>query len=368
MNNLLIITFPTQYELNASDQSLGNSVAILVSGVNVLQENSDGTFTVTATTTAEDFWNYCPEERYSQQPIFSNAFAFCSGFLLSNNPPWLGTAAHCIDPTDNSDVVVIFGFEMLSQNNARLTFAANAVYTIESTVLRGVPTGGADDYGIFELDRTVSGYTPYTSINNGVSIGDTLVLIGHPTGLPKKTDSNGQVRNVNSDLIRGTVDSYGGNSGSPVFDGSGRLAGILVGGAPDFVDDGGCDVSNVCPGGPGCQAQGESIVPICELATANSQVSSTLNFNCGGSPPPPPPPASSFSTNTPTTFTVSFSPTSFSSFSSFSSFTSFFSSFTSFFSSFTSFTSFSSSSNSSSSGAAVLVPALSAFILSFFAL
>jgi len=128
-----------------------------------------------------------------------------------------------------------------------------------------------------------------------------MTLIGHPTGLPKKFDSGGVVRSVTSTLIRGTCDSYGGNSGSPILDNSGNLIGILVGGAPDFVQDGSCDVSNVCPGGVGCEDNGENIVPICDVLSFSSVLSNQLGF-CTNTPD-----SNSFSTNTNsfTTFTVS---------------------------------------------------------------
>ena len=158
-----------------------------------------------------------------------------------------------------------------------MTFNANAIYGVSSVIARGTPGGADNDYGVMELDRVVTGYTPYTNAEL-VNVGDSLTLIGHPVGLPKKFDFGGQVQRVSETLIQGTVDSYGGNSGSPIFDADGNLVGILVGGAPDFVDDGGCDVSNVCPGGSGCTSLGENIVPICVLATATSTIQNQLNF------------------------------------------------------------------------------------------
>merc|ERR1711976_587036 len=141
----------------------------------------------------------------------------------------------------------------------------------------------------------------------------------------------------------------GGNSGSPVFDGSGRLVGILVGGSQDFVENDDCDVSNVCPGGANCLEDGEYIVPICELLTASNNVINTLNPACDD--------------DTSTSFNGFTSD--FTSISSYSSITTFFT--TNFFTSFvstglTSFTSFSTfetftfSVPSPSSDAMLLIP------------
>ena len=161
-----------------------------------------------------------------------------------------------------------------------MTFEADDVYTVSRIVAVGSPTGGANDYGILELDRPVVGYTPYTKINNNINVDDSLTLIGHPVGLPKKTDKGGKVTAASQSVIRGTVDSYGGNSGSPIFDENGLLVGILVGGSADFVNDGGCEISNVCPGNSGCEFLGEYIVPICSLITANTDVEEVIGINC----------------------------------------------------------------------------------------
>jgi len=314
-------------------------------------------------------------------------FSFCSGFLLSTNPPWLGTAAHCTDG-DLDSALVIFGFEVISSDGStRLNFDANAVYGVNRVVVQGTPSGAENDYGIFELDRVVTGYIPYTAVNGNVNVGDQITLIGHPTGLPKKFDSGGEVRVASSELIGATCDSYGGNSGSPIFDVNHRLIGILVGGAPDFVGSG-CDSSNVCPGGLGCTSDGENIVPICELLLSSQEVINQLGL-CGADDDFDSTEEttdfstfyttdlSTFTTDLSTFFTTDLS-TFFSTFSSFTnSFSTFtFSVFSSFSNSFTSFTSIvddddnfsSSSSSGSSSDSTMLVVLLPNIIISLFLL
>ena len=216
------------------------------------------------------------------------------------------------------------------------------------------------------MDREVVGYTPYTNIKSSVTVGESLILIGHPTGLPKKTDKTGVVTGVSDDIIRGNTDSFGGNSGSPVFDANGNLIGILSGGDPaDFTydDSDGCAEINFCPGGPGCTTLGEYIVPICQMVTADSAVESQLNLNCGSNsnptptatptptstPAPPPsqdqsPVSSDTNSFTPGTITGTISYTPLSSFSSFFP---------------SSFSSSSSISNSNSSSSSIVVASIS---------
>merc|ERR1711879_999538 len=95
-----------------------------------------------------------------------------------------------------------------------------------------------------------------------------------------KTDKGGKATFVGPLIIRATVDSYGGNSGSPIFDSNGLLAGILVGGSTDFTDSHSCEASNFCPGGKGCEQLGEYIVPICVLITSSEDVNAEIGIDC----------------------------------------------------------------------------------------
>ena len=270
---------------------MGRSTVQVLQGFGILTEHSDGTFTAERVRTAKDMWSFCPDERFADQLIM-DANAFCSGFLITSK--WIGTAAHCA-LADEEDYLIVFGFELTSESETRLEFSADDVYKVDKIVAVGTPGGKLNDYGILQLDRKVVGYKPYTKINHQTSIGDPLTLIGYPTGLPKKTDKSGQVT-VNAPLIlRGTVDSYGGNSGSPVFDHNGLLVGILVGGSDDFVDDGHwCKSSNICPDrdsgekpseGSGCEELGEYIVPICVLIESSEEVAAEINIDCQGEQP-----------------------------------------------------------------------------------
>jgi hypothetical protein len=77
-----------------------------------------------------------------------------------------------------------------------------------------------------------------------------VYVIGHPVGLPTKFADGANVRNNNNEsFFVCNLDTYGGNSGSPVFNSSTHeLEGILVRGETDFiVTENGCRKSNVCP-------------------------------------------------------------------------------------------------------------------------
>lgn len=83
-----------------------------------------------------------------------------------------------------------------------------------------------------------------------------MFVIGHPCGLPQKYAPGAKVRdNTPVPFFVANLDTYGGNSGSSVFNaGNGTVEGILVRGANDFISNGQCYVSLVCPT-TGCRGE-----------------------------------------------------------------------------------------------------------------
>src|SRR5690606_9114881 len=76
-------------------------------------------------------------------------------------------------------------------------------------------------------------------------LGAELVIIGHPLGLPLKIADSARVTSVEHNYFRANLDSYGGNSGSPVINiHTQEVEGILVRGEEDFIDtSSGCKTS-----------------------------------------------------------------------------------------------------------------------------
>jgi hypothetical protein len=112
------------------------------------------------------------------------------------------------------------------------------------------------DYSIVRLDRavTVPGALPLAIRRDGlVPLATTVGVIGYPSGLPKKIAFGATTRvteNTATGYFKANVDTYGGNSGSPVFNaGTGVVEGILVRGNTDFKLNGNCFVSNTLPDG-----------------------------------------------------------------------------------------------------------------------
>lgn len=202
-----------------------------------------------------DSYNLCAEEPFREQPTG----AFCSGFLVSDEI--IVTAGHCIR-TQNSciDTKFVFGFAMKSSQDTPEVVNSADVYGCQELIHSEVDGSGAD-FAVVKLDRKVLNHEPLSLRQGGqVTPGTDLTVIGHPAGIPTKIAGGAKVRSQENGYFNTNLDTYGGNSGSAVFNSqSGEVEGILVRGATDFVYKNGCRVSNVCENN-GCR--GEDVTQI----------------------------------------------------------------------------------------------------------
>jgi hypothetical protein len=234
-----------------------NGVASLIDISNI-EDNGDGTSSI-RTVKFGDAQNLCSGERFRNQPTSP----FCTGFLVGEQ--LLATAGHCINGNTLARTRYVFGFEMKSSSTANVIIPNGDIYTGISIVSRKLEDDGVD-YALVKLDRPVNGRTILPVRRTGKILNNRNVyVLGHPSGLPLKYAPNANVRdNSPAGFFVANLDTYGGNSGSPVFDQQTHLVeGILVRGDTDFVLAGECFVSNVCPTS-GCQ--GEEVTRSTEFA------------------------------------------------------------------------------------------------------
>ena len=220
-------------------------------------DNGDGTTTISGPTlgTAK---NLCPGESFGNQP----AIAFCTGFLVA--PDVVATAGHCIRPDRLDQVLFVFGYEMTSASTARTTVPNSDVYRPVEVLGHSL---GDSDWAVVRLDREALGRLPLQIRRSGkVSDHEPLHVMGHPSGLPRKTAGNAAVReNSASTHFVANLDTFGGNSGSPVFSSDSHVVeGVLVRGETDYVQVGSCSRAVVCPDS-GCR--GEDATRTTEFAT-----------------------------------------------------------------------------------------------------
>jgi V8-like Glu-specific endopeptidase len=232
--------------------------AVALVNVGSITDNGDGFSTMSGQTLGVRR-NLCSTEPFRDQP----SIPFCSGFLV--DPSIVATAAHCVtDASSLANVRFVFGYEMRNATTANTRIPNGDIYKGRRILGRAIGTEGTD-WCVIQLERPVLNHR-HVSVRRTGKIPNSagLHVIGHPSGLPKKVAGNAAVRNNSpSRYFVANLDTYGGNSGSPVFHSSTHvLEGILVRGDTDYVQVGDCFRSNVCPV-DGCD--GESVTRATEF-------------------------------------------------------------------------------------------------------
>lgn len=172
----------------------------------------------------------CKGERFFGQP----AVADCSSFLVAEDI--IMTAGHCIESTyDCQSYVWVFDYELGKIESGKIN--KENIYTCKEILSA---SQGDLDFGIVRLDRKVIGRSPLKLRQEGIiKNNEDLVVIGNPSGLPTKVSDNAKiVDNTNSINMIANLDTFGGNSGSAVFNPHTlEVEGILVAGATDYEID-----------------------------------------------------------------------------------------------------------------------------------
>lgn len=202
----------------------------------------------------------CSSEPFRNQPCS----AYCSGVLVA--PDIVATAGHCVATPEQgtppvTEIKFVFGYRMIDQNNAQRVISNNEIYLGKEIVAR-IYTTTAEDWALIRLDRPVVGHYPVPVRRySAVADNEDLYVIGYPRGLPAKFADGSNVRdNSNPLFFVANLDTFAGNSGSPVFNRkTHEVEGILVRGERDFVHqdpdiEPDCWISLVCPN-TGCRGQ-----------------------------------------------------------------------------------------------------------------
>jgi V8-like Glu-specific endopeptidase len=249
---------------NTLYSDLSASTAAMIDSRSIVEGDGE---TVTITGSTLESRGICSNARFSQQI----SAASCSGFLVA--PNLLVTAGHCItSDRDCESQKWVFEYKQSEEEALEFTVSKNDVYSCKRIIQRSLDRGSQDDFALIELDREVSDRTPLEYRKEGkVEDNAPLVVIGHPSGLPTKIADGANVRN-NFDPVYfvANLDTFGGNSGSAVFNSeTGLVEGILVRGEQDYVfTSRGCRVPKVCTE-EGCR--GEDVTRITNITSLIEQ-------------------------------------------------------------------------------------------------
>lgn len=252
------------HQATKMQQRLAESTAGMLKSVKVVEM---GKYAFLPPATIVKDMGLCKDERFAEQP----SAVICSGFLVG--PDLLVTAGHCISNQEScSEMSWVFDYKINKESGrANMMVPKSNVYKC-SEVIDAKLSGDATnkrDYALVRLDRVVKGKKPLSFRTKGkVTKGDELFVIGHPSGLPTKVAGDAQVFSNNaSGYFETNLDTFGGNSGSAVFNAkTGTVEGILVRGAKDYLGDGGCyRVNEVQQNIEGVAELGEAVSRITDI-------------------------------------------------------------------------------------------------------
>lgn len=186
---------------------------------------------------------YCPEVKFGKQQDISH----CSGILIT--PTRLLTAGHCVKSQEDCESQ-LFVFNRRDPGSRKAL--KSDVYKCKKVLARRYEQGNLymPDIAVVELDRVVGGgVIPNDVVDAKFEVGEEIRLLGYSMGVSLKKHE-AKILSQDTDLYyRTDLDAFEGDSGAPVFSvKTGSLKGLLIGGAPDFVEDldRNCLKVNVC--------------------------------------------------------------------------------------------------------------------------
>lgn len=197
----------------------------------------DGVLTKVNAGTLKESQRLCEGERFEGQ----QTAGMCSGFLVG--PNLLVTAGHCMRSEmdcENNKWVFDYRQDLLGDNASDVFVNSRNVYSCKKIISQKLSRASKNDFALVELDREVGDRDALKFRSEGkIADGTELVVIGHPSGLPTIIADGAQVRtNDNPFFFQANLDTFGGNSGSAVFDAeTGVVEGILVRGEEDYKYD-----------------------------------------------------------------------------------------------------------------------------------
>ncbi len=223
----------------------------------------------------EPFW--CQPSVVERHGDYVGAFGY-SGYLLS--PRHILTCWHGWEHFSQETQVAIFDYQARSACDNPTALPARCVYPLKLYPLASASSGGnggpgEGDWVVLELAKAVDhmpvGAMPVLA---AAEPGRAVYTLGFPCGLPLKLADGATILSASSAEFRCDLDTYTGNSGSPVFDAiTHALLGIVVQGQKGEGDfepaaRSGCYVGNRIDS----RITGQLAVPATGFATALARI------------------------------------------------------------------------------------------------
>ncbi|MFH0902302.1 MAG: trypsin-like peptidase domain-containing protein, partial [Pseudomonadota bacterium] len=192
-----------------------------------------------------DEHNLCAGERFIDDPTAAS----CSGTLIADD--LVLTAGHCIDDATCPTTRLVFNYYRDAPDSMAV-ITSEDVFSCAQVVVRKLDRyldyvsfrNLHLDYAIIRLDRPATprfAPAPVRKSREPLSNGDAVAVIGFGSGIPAKIEDGGRVydaRGNTRDYFVASTDTFGGNSGSAVYDiATYSVAGVFSRGKDDYVAD-----------------------------------------------------------------------------------------------------------------------------------
>ncbi|WFB69112.1 serine protease [Chryseobacterium sp. WX] len=258
------LTGPSQYdsriellqlreEENWEKQILENaeSVGMLVE-IEKLTQISKDFYELDVSQSLASRYQLCASEPFGHQSVVGTGtvFIFTEKSVL--------TALHVLE-RPLKHYAIVFGFRVVSKSNAEeIIINKDDIYYPQSVANKNTDI----DLVEIKVDRNFNRrILEWEKSDANRKDSDEIYMLGHPLGLPMKLAINANIiENKDPFYFYTSLDSFQGNSGSPVFNlKTNKIIGILVSGEVDFKFNGSCNYSPLCAY-PYCK--GEKVIKI----------------------------------------------------------------------------------------------------------
>lgn len=230
-------------DLNSSPKikSLSRSVGLIVSRDFVVKNRFSSNILADKLTDSGSI-GLCQDELFSNHLSLNS----CTGFLIGED--LMASAGHCFKSIEDCERMII-AFDVLAKNEKDDSYKVSNRNLYECSSILSISEGDKD-FAVIRLNKKVVGRSPL-KINSSRILKSTekVFMIGHPLGMALMATEDAAITdNDQSNFFKTRLDSFSGNSGSPVFNSETfEVEGILVKGEEDFLQDStrGCYLNQV---------------------------------------------------------------------------------------------------------------------------
>ena len=213
---------------------LSQSVALIVDK-DLVKKNIMSSLIQTRRLTDKNGLNICPDE------LFATHFSVnsCTGFLISED--LLVSAGHCFMSEDDcANKNIIFNVRALNEVKKGYKVSSSSVFECKEILKSVFDSEGDQDYSVIRLKQKAIDRKPLKIRSIGkIQKRDKVFMLGYPLGMALLQTGSAIVNDISPEhSFKATLDSFEGNSGSPVFNTKTfEVEGILVRGEEDFFKD-----------------------------------------------------------------------------------------------------------------------------------